>query len=98
MSEFLDLGEQNECEGAYKSLHSMNNTPRFELKQTKIEYKLQQENKQLDSLLVSDKPLKKVFYHELVKSKIQKTKFYYQAIAEKPKRRVTFQPDLLVKI
>jgi len=40
LSEFLDLGEQNESDGAYKSLHSMNNTPRFELKQTKIEYKL----------------------------------------------------------
>jgi len=40
LSEFHDLGEQNESDGAYKSLHSMNNTPRFELKQTKIEYKL----------------------------------------------------------
>ena len=32
--------------------------PRFELKQTKIENKLQQKNKQLDSLLAYDKPLK----------------------------------------
>ena len=45
VSEFHDLGEQNKSDGAYKSLHSMNSTPRFELKQTKIEYKLQQENK-----------------------------------------------------
>ena len=37
LSEFHDLGEQN---GAYKSLHSINNTLRFELKQRKIEYKL----------------------------------------------------------
>jgi len=90
LSEFHDLGEQNESEGAYKSLHSMNNTPRFEFKQTKIEYKLQEENKQLDSSLACDKPLKKVFYHELVKSKIQKTKSSNQAIPKKQKRRLIF--------
>ena len=83
MSEFHDLGEQNEGDGAYKSLHSKNNTPRFELKQTKIEYKLQQKNKQLDSLLAYDKPLINMFYHELVESKFQKTKSSYQVIAEK---------------
>ena len=66
LSKFHDLGEQNKSDGAYKPLHSMNNAPRFELKQTKIEYKLQQKNMQLDSLLAYDKPLKKMFYHELV--------------------------------
>ena len=45
-----------------------------ELKQKDVEYNLQQENKQLDSLHACDKPLKKVFCHVLVKSKIQKTK------------------------
>jgi len=39
LSEFHDLGEQHKSDGAYKSLHSMNDTPRFELKQTRIEYK-----------------------------------------------------------
>ena len=42
LREFHDLGEQNERDGGYKSLHSMNNTPRFEFKQTKIENKLPQ--------------------------------------------------------
>jgi len=69
LTAFHNLGQQNVSDGAYRSLHSVNNTARFELMQTKIEYKLQQENKQLDLLLAYDKPLKKVFYHELVKSK-----------------------------
>ena len=51
LSKFYNLGEQNKSDSAYKSLHSMNNTPTFELKQTKIEYKLQKKKKEAIGLI-----------------------------------------------
>jgi len=61
LSEFHDLGEQNESDGAYKPLHSMNDTPRFELKQTRIEYKLQQETSNWTHYLLMINPRKRCF-------------------------------------